>query len=213
MRAGRVPLPVTRLVARARGDVVLQEPHDHADADEDGGKACRASEVDRRRRRIAVGVRGEHVKADAPPKRVRRAILRKGLDEDEQRADGIVASHKRGQYPLQGLPSVISKIHSPGLLAAIAAALSSRPSASRRQRMVFFMASSSLCLCVACGHPVSACSCYAPGRSPCVIRIIYYPLSHFAFQERLPWFSAHMPRKNADPCIGIGVLLWWSSLC
>ena len=48
-----------------------------------------------------MDVRGEHVKADAPPQRVRRAILRKRLDEDEQRADGIVAGQHRGQDPAQ----------------------------------------------------------------------------------------------------------------
>ena len=48
-----------------------------------------------------MDVRGEHAKADAPPQRVRRVILRKRLDEDEQRADSIVAGQQRGQDPAQ----------------------------------------------------------------------------------------------------------------
>ena len=49
--------------------------------------------------------------------------------------------------------------------------------------MVFFMASSSLCLCDACGHAVSACSCRAPGgRSPYII--VYYTLFPPVLQEK-----------------------------
>ena len=78
-------------------DVVLQQPHGHADTHQNGGKTGRTAKIDGRGGGIAVNIGGEDIEPDAPPQGIGRSVFRQGLDEHQQRPDGIVAGEQRGK--------------------------------------------------------------------------------------------------------------------
>ena len=56
-----------------------------------------------------MNVSREHVKSDAPPQRIGRAVFGERLDEHQQRTDGIVAGQQRGENFPQPLAEARTK--------------------------------------------------------------------------------------------------------
>ena len=63
-------------IAGAACNVVLHQPHSHADADQDRRQACGTAKVDGRCSGIAVNIGCEDTKTNAPAWRVGRAVFR-----------------------------------------------------------------------------------------------------------------------------------------
>ena len=84
-------------VGSAVGDGVLGQPQRHADQDQHRGQAGRLTKVHRRGGGVAVNIGSKDIESDAPAKGIGGAVLRQGLDEDEQSCDGIVAGEQRGE--------------------------------------------------------------------------------------------------------------------
>ena len=76
-------------------NIILQQPHYHADADQDRRKTRRTAEIDGRGGGIAMDIGGEHIETDAPPQGIGRAVFGKRLHEHQKRADGIVSREQR----------------------------------------------------------------------------------------------------------------------
>ena len=91
------PFAADAVVASATADIVLQQPESHADADQNRRKACRTAEVNWGCCRIAVNVGGEYIKTDTPSQSVRGSVFGKGLDEDQQGGNSIIAAEQRGK--------------------------------------------------------------------------------------------------------------------
>ena len=106
-----------QIVALAGGDVVLQHPHAQADAHQHRGQRGGLSEVDGRDGGVAVNLRGEHLEADAPAQGGGRAVFGDGLDEHQQRADGVVAAEQRREDLPHPLPEARAE-HRAGFLQA-----------------------------------------------------------------------------------------------
>ena len=56
-----------------------------------------------------MNVSREHVKSDAPPQRIGRAVFGERLDEHQQRTDGIVAGQQQGENFPQPLAEARTK--------------------------------------------------------------------------------------------------------
>ena len=88
-------LAADKIVAFARSDVVLQEPHAQTDAHQYAGQRRRTAEVDRRNGSMAMDLRCKHFKTDPFSQRSRGSIFRKCFDKYQQCTDGIISAEQR----------------------------------------------------------------------------------------------------------------------
>ena len=86
------------VVAVVNGDIILNQPQYHADGDKYRCQHRRFPKVNGSDGGIAVNIRGEYIKTDAPSQGIGSAVFRKGFHEHQQGPYDVVPCEEGKEY-------------------------------------------------------------------------------------------------------------------